>query len=219
MTNKKLKLITLLFALTFLAGAAFAATNGVLVFGGTVRINSVDTPQEMRLEFISTEVIIHPDAPYVSLTSSIIEVGGQQRLAYDVSIEFPDDLPDRDPRHAFSVIEFHVKNTGNVPVEFLPHSSGYGTFFAAPYGIYMYARCVNFPDSPRHRSVSHPPRPTLTIEPILVDPGETIVGWINIHPFGRLYAWQGMQRYRPEEFAVRVFTQNFILHYQQARTH
>jgi len=55
MKQKRLKIAILVFALTFVVGAAFAATNGVLAFGGTVRINNVAITDYARLEVVVSE--------------------------------------------------------------------------------------------------------------------------------------------------------------------
>ncbi|MCL2420926.1 MAG: hypothetical protein FWD03_03635 [Defluviitaleaceae bacterium] len=120
-TGKKgLKLAALLFALVFAAGTAFAATNGVLAFGGTVRINSVATIVDARLEFVNLSASPW-DESVLSVTNSISNSNdGISRLQFDVEI--------RDPVRFLEIVNtqvstpafgFTVQNTGNVPVRFL----------------------------------------------------------------------------------------------------
>jgi len=115
--RKRLKLGVLLFATMFLVGAAFAATNGMLVFGGTVRINNLIQVEAMRLEFV--------DLTAVPWDQSILEVSGNlvneegfgtKRLNFDVEVF---DILALQNQIQTPVLEFTIQNTGTVPVRFL----------------------------------------------------------------------------------------------------
>ena len=121
--TKKLKIAILLFALTFIVGAAFAATNGVLVFGGTVRINSTTTvPDNMRLEFIyaqrasESHWILDPDI--IQLEYELIQgEDGRKFLSFDLTVLDSAALLANRPYTALgAAIRFRIQNTGNVPV-------------------------------------------------------------------------------------------------------
>jgi len=111
-SKKNLKLAAVLFAMIFVVGAAFAATNGVLAFGGTVRINNVAVIEDARLEFISTSI----QCNYGLATSEIITgENGRQFLTFETVIDF---CPTLDWPTAISHLNFTIQNTGNVPVRF-----------------------------------------------------------------------------------------------------
>jgi len=84
MKQKRLKLAVLVFALTFIVGTAFAATNGMLAFGGTVRINNVGVVEEARLEFISAYIGI----VFGLANVEIVTIDGRQHLTYETTIDF-----------------------------------------------------------------------------------------------------------------------------------
>ena len=199
MTNKRLKLVTLLFALTFLVGAAFAATNGVLVFGGTVRVNSVDMPQEARLEFISAggPAVVH----FGSLTYEIVEDAGRQLLNFDMVVNWPISAPPYPHMPGEISIGFEVKNTGNVPIELVGFDIVEGRPF---YTIWLQQIIENrlnlfyFPDS-------QTPNQNMTIAP-----GEVIIG--ALHPWPRYFSAE-----IPDEFNELTFTASVALNYRQAR--
>ena len=124
--NAKLKLITLLFALTFVVGAAFAATNGVLVFGGTVRINSTTAPTNMRMDFIFAEATngcIHNEQCMNIRHYEIITENGSSFISFDLSVDrrcgwdFRERLTP--PRCTGIEFVYVIENTGNVPVRSL----------------------------------------------------------------------------------------------------
>jgi len=108
--KKRLKLGVLLFSLTFFVSTVFAATSGAIVFGGTVRINSVHTVQEVRLEFASASISCGFGRAHVD----IVEDGGRQLLSFGTSIEY---CPTFVWPAVMSHVDFEVRNTGNVPVE------------------------------------------------------------------------------------------------------
>jgi len=143
-TKKNLKLAVVLFAMIFAIGAAFAATNGILAFGGTVRINSVQTVNEPMLEFNDwirifalpeDDISIHcpwigtpecvgcsrPNAfNYFEGSARIIEENGRQKLAFDIDILDIEALLARwsgSWKHDDILgIGFSFQNTGSVPV-------------------------------------------------------------------------------------------------------
>jgi len=134
--NKKLKLAVLLFALTFVAGAAFAATNDMLVFGGTVRINSATSvPTDMRMEFIrvnaSPSCICISQQSCMSLDYELITEGGRKFILFDFVPGISDErmpspppppgnpmMPEPIPTCVYT-ISFTIQNTGTVPIRFL----------------------------------------------------------------------------------------------------
>jgi len=117
MKNKKsLKIAVLVFALTFAVGAAFAATSGMLAFGGTVRINSTTVGPDpvLSVEFVSAEARVNPPSLSPSVLEASAEVvvnaDGRQTLSFDLN--FPDGL--RVPTTGTPVfIEFTLENTGD----------------------------------------------------------------------------------------------------------
>jgi len=145
-TKKNLKLAIVLFAMIFAVGAAFAATNGMLAFGGTVRINSTSTVNEAMLEFDSwtrifayPQIRIHhcpwlgtpecqcslgPPPPnafnYFEGSARIIEENGRQKLAFDIDILDIEALlglwPWGIPEDEILGFSFSFQNTGSVPV-------------------------------------------------------------------------------------------------------
>ncbi|MCL2422272.1 MAG: hypothetical protein FWD03_10480, partial [Defluviitaleaceae bacterium] len=114
--KRRLKLVTLLFVLSLLSSSAFAATNGMLTFGGTVRINHVAViADEMRLEFINTSTrwVSSGDAE-VRVSSDIADTA-RQGIIFD--IQFINVTPgDFDTR---AEVYFQFENTGTVPVRLL----------------------------------------------------------------------------------------------------
>jgi len=112
MKNGKIrtKVAVLLFAMIFVVGTAFAATAGMLTFGGTVRINSVESTYA-RLEFDNVEMTWVFEDDWASVWASFnadimrfgIDIYDTDRFANEVSLT---DIP------------FSFQNTGNVPVRF-----------------------------------------------------------------------------------------------------
>jgi len=126
--NKKLKLALLLFALTFIVGTAFAATNGVLAFGGTVRINSATTiPTDMRMDFIfaeATNSCIHSTQCTNIRHYEIITENDRTFISFDLVVEEKcgsNFHRERLTASRCTGIEFTyvIENTGNVPVRSL----------------------------------------------------------------------------------------------------
>jgi len=116
MSNRKkhLRLGMLLFAAMFLVGAAFAATNGMLVFGGTVRINNVATTDVVRLEINQLSKVSWNEA-IVSLRTSVGDSNGvpNQVLNFDFTVNDPARFISETQALPFG---FGFQNTGNVPV-------------------------------------------------------------------------------------------------------
>jgi type 1 fimbria pilin len=113
--KRRLRLATTLFLLLLLTSTAFAATSGMLTFGGTVRINHMSVvPDELRLEFISTSVReIGAGETRVTAFSEI--ASGRQAISFDV--HFADVTPDAFDARA--EVYFQFQNTGTVPVRLL----------------------------------------------------------------------------------------------------
>ena len=106
--SKKIKLASLLFALIFCVGTAFAATNGILIFGGTVRINNASV-ERAQLEFISTSI----RCSFGVASSEIVVQNGVQNLTYETVIDF---CPTFYWPAVLSQVDFRVQNTGTVPI-------------------------------------------------------------------------------------------------------
>jgi len=108
--KKRLKIAALLFAMMFVVGTAFAATNGMLAFGGTVRINNVESAYA-RLEFngidMSWEFREDWGSVWASPSADVFKFGVS---IYDAN-EFINNV-------SFTDIPFSFQNTGNVPVNF-----------------------------------------------------------------------------------------------------
>ena len=188
MNKKRLKLACLLFALTFLVGAAFAATNGALVFGGTVRINNVLTVQEARLEFISVNIY----SGHTGRRATIIEENGRKRLNFEVVKNWPPQLSsENDTETLLPPISFEIENTGSVAVELSNFDITEGEPF---FHITLFRR-----NADGGGVVALP----LTIAPGAVLRG-TIAYGIRPNDF-------------PEEFDELVFTASMALNYHQAR--
>ena len=121
--TKKLKIAALVFALTFIVGAAFAATNGVLAFGGTVRINSA-AAADMRMDIIYTSIeggCIHNE-PCSSFTYEIITENGRTFISFDYAVEKKCGsgvLRLTPPRCREITFTYAVENTGTASVRYL----------------------------------------------------------------------------------------------------
>lgn len=134
-----LRIAVLVFALTFAVGAAFAATNGMLAFGGTVRINSAGGNPDpiMRLDFLGTSTFVTPAyREYIEANAEVvIDANGNQVLTFDVNILNFDGLtfptPGQTPPPLFNStnpvrVTFGLQNTGDVPVRvgrFIPQQT------------------------------------------------------------------------------------------------
>jgi len=191
MNKKRLRLATLLFAMTFLVGAAFAATNGALVFGGTVRINSVGIVEEARLEFVSTRIMCVGQA-----TSSIVEDSGRQFLTFETVLNY---YPNAAWPTVMSQVEFEIQNTGNVPVELFDFEyllEGGQMFDITVFGTAANSINLLIPTT-QPRTVS-----------MTIAPGEVVSGQMLYNPL--LSVPQG-------DFTEVVFNQRFALNYRVAR--
>ena len=132
-----LRIAVLVFALTFAVGAAFAATNGMLAFGGTVRINSaVGNPDPVvSLEFVSTNASVSPNfREHMTAASQIVtDADGNQMLNFDINIlDLEAVLPQPGATGIVTpaMTSFGVRNTGDVPVRlirFIPPPQSPGT--------------------------------------------------------------------------------------------
>jgi len=134
-SKKTLRIAVLVFALTFAVGAAFAATNGMLAFGGTVRINSavVNPDPVMQLDFIGASAIITPDfRPYITASSEIItgSDGHRQMLTFDINVLDLQALMPTPGVPSTTIparISFGIRNTGEVPTrirQVIPQQQG-----------------------------------------------------------------------------------------------
>ena len=114
-TKKNLKLAIVLFAMIFAVGAAFAATNGILAFGGIVRINNVTNADVIRLEFV--DVTHAPwDESILTVETSIQNTEtGRKRLQFDIEIN---DIQEFFNNQS-SIVNFTIQNTGSVPVRII----------------------------------------------------------------------------------------------------
>ena len=173
MNQKKLKLAVLVFALTFVMGTAFAATNGMLAFGGTVRINSVNTSETARLEFMSASIL----CSFGNATSAIVVgEGGIQHLTYETVIDF---CPTFDWPDVMSQVDFSIRNTGSVPVRFESNLLGNFTHHVEVYihGIVddeavLFYSLVSSPNSPISTYASGE----------FIQPGQVLEGYLLFNP-------------------------------------
>jgi len=130
--KKRLKIAALLFAMMFVVGTAFAATNGMLAFGGTVRINSVGTVEKALLEFVdvntrnSIMIFSGNSADIQGLIATNAELVtnefGQNVLSFDVNLNLEIAEAFVSPKSEIffqTDINFIVENTGNVPIRLL----------------------------------------------------------------------------------------------------
>ena len=177
MSKRSLKISILLFAMAFIVGAAFAATNGVLTFGGTVRINNAGTtpPPEMGIEFVNVaNPTVNPIIQnYLNATASIVLTeDGTQTLNFDINI---DDLS-RIPTGGASLarINFTIANTGNVPVRLQQITNNSADRLSAiPFQVMLDQHGTVFGtaflNNPRHIGR-------------VLQPGQTLGGFINLCP-------------------------------------
>jgi len=125
-SKKSIKLAVLLFAMIFVVGAAFAATNGMLTFGGTVRIaNTTVTPVNASLEFTQSYSNFDHLSHVLGISSTIHMSNYQDTWRRD-TLNFEFDV--RDPvafmHYAQAIynngtVRFQFRNTGDVPVRLL----------------------------------------------------------------------------------------------------
>jgi len=122
-----LKIAVLVFALTFAVGVAFAATNGMLVFGGTVRINSAAvSSDDVRLEFIAVNISLSQYSfPLVEGSSRIVEGSNRQKIEFDINFLDLETLMRTGSVGRYSLlghdiqVNFVFQNTGTVPVRII----------------------------------------------------------------------------------------------------
>jgi len=135
MSKNYLRFAVMLFATTLLVGAVFAATNGVLVFGGTVRINNAIVAEEVMLEFANLSYVSW-DESVLRATGSIADTNNvrNQRLQFDIEIR---DIARFSSQVQTPVLEFEIRNTGNVPVRFLGMSDDWFTSAHAFAVVYL----------------------------------------------------------------------------------
>ena len=197
MKQKNLKLAVLLFALTFAVGAAFAATNGMLAFGGTVRINNVVAVEEARLEFTSTRI----NCAFGQASSEIVVIEGRQHLTYETVIDFN---PNYDFPTVMSQVDFTIQNTGNVPVEFLHFE----------YDIAL-GQLVDVTLTDNQGQHLHMVMPTSSTHPqsgsLIIEPGASVTGQLLFNPLASIPGPF------PSDFEELMFNHNFSLAYQQFR--
>ena len=203
-TKKNLKLVVLLFVMTFTVGAAFAATNGMLAFGGTVRINSVVSADEARLEIISVS-----NAPWdesiVTVESAIVNTGGRQRLRFDAVIHDFERFYYGHIDDPTYFVNFTVENTGNVPVRII------GNFDMDVSDHPLVIASLN--NGGRHLLLSSGRVPTYAAELFgIIEPGQTFTGNAGI----------GSRRWlRPAAYSVGfdgyIFSGYIELPYEQAQ--
>jgi len=201
MSKKGLKLTCLLFAMTFLAGAAFAATNGTLVFGGTVRINNVLNPQVARLEFVSVETWNAPGR-----TAEIVEVNGRKLLDFEIAANWPPRTPGySEPTAPPPPIFFEIQNTGTVPVELTGFNVAEGRPF---FDITIFRQRAD--GGVNEQFAFSPWNQMQNDQLVVIAPGEVLIGTID-------YWATAFQSEFPAEFDELVFTASVALNYQYAR--
>ena len=127
-SKKSLRIAVVLFTMVFAVGAAFAATNGMLAFGGTVRINTATVGPDpvMSLEFVRVNGVSAPEVfrPYVTATADIIvNNDDRQTLSFDIDIPYAGNIdfaaqstPGNPVPNNLVTISFTVANTGDTPV-------------------------------------------------------------------------------------------------------
>ena len=120
--RRNLKIAVLLFVMVFAVGVAFAATNGMLAFGGTVRINSIADSEVLRLEFTDLsavpwdESILDVSVQFANLLHPGAIDTGYKRLWLNVEVF---DVIELSNQIQAPVVEFTIKNTGTVPARFI----------------------------------------------------------------------------------------------------
>jgi len=198
MKQKRLKLAVLLFALTFVTGAAFAATNGMLAFGGTVRILSVGVVEEARLEFVSANMSV----AFGPGSAEIVVIDGIQHLTYEMTIDF---CPTASWPTVLNQVDFEIQNTGNVPVEFLQFNYdialGQHVFVILTdnYGQHLHADMPTVAGHPQSGSM-------------IIEPGAIVTGQVLFNPLSSVESGPF-----PSDFEELLFTHSFSLAYQQVR--
>lgn len=118
-SRRRLRFVATLFVLSLFTSTAFAATTGMLTFGGTVRINHLSiSADELQLDFIHTSVSeISSGFTRVSAHSYITTYGDRQLISFDV--HFEDAYNDPYSLYARAEVYFQFQNTGTVPARLL----------------------------------------------------------------------------------------------------
>ena len=197
MKQKRVKLAVLLFALTFVVGTAFAATNGMLAFGGTVRINNVATVEGAQLIFTSTNIRCF----FGEASSEIVVIDGRQHLTYETTIDF---CPTVSWPAVMSQVDFEIRNTGNVPVEFLrfTHDLAIGQLVDV---------LLTDNQGQRFHAVMSSMPPNYQSGTMIIQPGATVTGRLLFNPLASIPGPF------PSDFEQLMFDHSFALSYQQHR--
>jgi len=206
-TKKNLKLAIVLFAMIFTVGAAFAATNGMLAFGGTVRINSVGTVARANLEFTHALIgLSNADSSHQSrfdAEARIVEENGRQKIAFDVNVLDLEDLLRPVHLHGWTgtqpmiaelwptiFVDFEFTNVGITPIKIsgIENSSGIPPFFMSMNFLsagHSEFHSPGFPDvmpiSGRRNYYPHRPEWPSPVGNV-VQPGQTVGGTLMLHP-------------------------------------
>jgi len=195
MKQKRLKLAILLFAMTFIVGTAFAATNGMLAFGGTVRINNVTPVGDARLEFINSSIRCLGPA-----YTEIVVIDGRQHLTYSTTIDFCRTF-------AFptvmSQVDFEIQNTGDVPVELLQ--------FTYSLALGQMVEVTIWDEHGQRLNAVMPSYNHPASGSMIIQPGAVVTGKLIYNPLTSV-----MSGPFPEDFEVLMFEHNFALDYRLA---
>jgi len=198
--KKSIKLAVLLFAMVFTVGAAFAATNGVLTFGGTVRIRGMEPePVLMRVEFTHVDAHSHHDWHVGEIWAYIFDntvntgMGHYNALRYNIDIHEPALFLQG---WNFPPIYFEFENTGTVPVRLLDVTGWHS-------GVQI---SLQNPNTGSHFMIWETPWQNEVLQP-----GEVIIGWIEVcreHVYEAYY-------HNWDEWTV--FESHLELHYEMWR--
>ena len=174
--RKNLKIAVLLFAMVFAVGAAFAVTNGMLAFGGTVRINTSPVTVEPLVELSFVDVSVMRNETMDAVREVNVELvndgNGRQTMHFDIDVFDFTNLP-----HAGVIagINFAIENHSDVPVRFLSYEqaanapwfggslSSHGFMFLPPGG---WGEDVGVPPAMANN--------------VVLQPGETVRGVISL---------------------------------------
>ena len=117
--RQRLRFVAMLFILSLFTSTAFAATTGMLTFGGTVRITHLNiSADELQMDFVHTSVReVSSGYTRVMANTYITVEGGRQLVSFDV--HFEDASNDPYSLHARAEVYFQFQNTGTVPTRLL----------------------------------------------------------------------------------------------------